>query len=68
MQIPPRQEEKPSLLEAEPIPVRHTSPLEGRIALAVGGSAEEGVQQAAELFTRPAIGSGLEATNNRTGC
>ncbi|HHH41676.1 MAG TPA: hypothetical protein ENK56_06690 [Chloroflexi bacterium] len=59
--LPPG-EEKPSLLEMEPIPVRYTSPLEGRMALVVGGSAGEGVQRAAELFARAAIGSGLEAT------
>lgn len=54
--------EAPSLLEMEPVEVRYTSPLEGRYTLVLGGSAGEGVQQAAELLAQTAIAAGLYAT------
>ncbi len=42
--------------------VEFTSPLTGRLALVLGGSAGEGAQRAAELFARAAMASGLHAT------
>lgn len=51
-----------SLLEMEPVEVRYMSPLEGRYALILGGSAGEGVQQAAEFLAQAAIAAGLHAT------
>ena len=56
------QEERPSLLEMEGVEVGFDSPLEGRTAVLVGGSAGEGVQRAAELFAQAAIASGLHVT------
>lgn len=58
----PVQENKPSLLDLEPIPRRHESGLSCRISIMLGGSAGEGVQSAAELFARAAVSSGLSAT------
>ncbi len=58
----PAPRETASLLEMEPVEVRYTSPLEERYALILGGSAGEGVQQAAELLARAAIAGGLYAT------
>lgn len=58
----PPQEEKLSLMEVEPVSVRFSSPLEGRMGIVIGGSAGEGVQRAAEIFAQAAIASGLHAT------
>jgi len=58
----PLSEERLSLLEVERVPVRFSSPLEGRMGVVVGGSAGEGVQRAAEIFAQAAIASGLHAT------
>jgi len=57
-----RRDATPSLLDIEQVATRHTSPLESRLALVVGGSAGEGVQRAAELLARAAIASGLAAS------
>ena len=51
-----------SLLEMEGIDVRYESPLEGRMRVLVGGSAGEGVQRAAELFSQAAIAAGVQVT------
>lgn len=58
---PARQETK-SLLEIPAIPQRYSSSLEGRLTLVLGGSAGEGVQQAAELLAQATVAAGLHAT------
>jgi Pyruvate/2-oxoacid:ferredoxin oxidoreductase gamma subunit len=55
-------EERPSLIEMEGVEVGFESPLEGRIAVLVGGSAGEGVQRAAELFAQAGIAASLHVT------
>jgi 2-oxoglutarate ferredoxin oxidoreductase subunit beta len=58
-----RREGLPSLLdEVERVAVEFESPLQGRMAVTVSGSAGEGVQRAAELFAQAAIASGLYVT------
>jgi pyruvate/2-oxoacid:ferredoxin oxidoreductase beta subunit/Pyruvate/2-oxoacid:ferredoxin oxidoreductase gamma subunit len=56
------EEERPSLIEMEGVEVGFESPLEGRMAVLMGGSAGEGVQRAAELFAQAGIASGLHVT------
>lgn len=50
------------LLDLPPVEVRFASPLEGRWALILSGSAGEGIQQAAEILARAAMAAGLYAT------
>jgi 2-oxoglutarate ferredoxin oxidoreductase subunit beta len=58
-----RRDGLPSLLdEVQGIEARFASPLEGRLAVLVSGSAGEGVQRAAEFLTQATIASGLHAT------
>jgi 2-oxoglutarate/2-oxoacid ferredoxin oxidoreductase subunit beta len=58
-----RRERLPSLLdEVEGVAVGFESPLRGRMALTVSGSAGEGVQRAAEFLAQAAIASGLHVT------
>lgn len=52
----------PTLLDLKPIDVEWTSPLEGRLNLVIGGSAGEGIQQAAELLAQASIAAGLYVT------
>jgi len=54
--------ERESLLAMEAVAARYESPLEGSLAVLVGGSAGEGVQRAAELFAQAAMACGLHAT------
>lgn len=58
----PARQETTSLLEIPAVPRRYSSSLEGRRTLILGGSAGEGVQQAAELLAQAAIAAGLHAT------
>ncbi len=58
----PARRETTSLLEIPAVPRRYSSPLEGRQTLVLGGSAGEGVQQAAELLAQAAMAAGLHAT------
>ncbi len=58
----PARRETTSLLEIPAVPRRYSSPLEGRRTLVLGGSAGEGVQQAAELLAQAAMAAGLHAT------
>jgi pyruvate/2-oxoacid:ferredoxin oxidoreductase beta subunit/Pyruvate/2-oxoacid:ferredoxin oxidoreductase gamma subunit len=58
----PARRETKSLLEIPAVPQRHSSSLEGRRTLILGGSAGEGVQQAAELLAQAAVAAGLYAT------
>ncbi len=58
----PSRRETPSLLEIPAVPAGYSSPLEGRMALILAGSAGEGVQQAAELLAQAAMAAGLYAT------
>jgi 2-oxoglutarate ferredoxin oxidoreductase subunit gamma len=44
------------------VAVNYSSPLEGRLAVVLGGSAGEGVQRAAELFAQAAMACGLHVT------
>ncbi len=55
----PRREGQPDLLALKGTPVRFASPLAGRMAILLSGSAGEGVQQAAELFARAGLACGL---------
>lgn len=59
---PARREGLSSLLELEGMEVRFASPLEGRTAVVLSGSAGEGVQRAAEIFAQAAMASALHAT------
>jgi 2-oxoglutarate ferredoxin oxidoreductase subunit beta len=53
----------PSLLDGvQDVETRFASPLEGRLAMLVSGSAGEGVQRAAGFFAQAAIASGLHVT------
>lgn len=54
--------EPASLLDVDEVAVTYTSPLEGTLAVVLGGSAGEGVQSAAERFAEAAIASGLHVT------
>ncbi len=58
----PARRETTSLLETLAVSQRYSSPLEGRLTLILGGSAGEGVQQAAELLAQAAMSAGLYAT------
>lgn len=58
----PLVEERPDLLDLEPVAVRFTSGLDGRIGIVLAGSAGEGVQRAAETFARAAVAAGLDVT------
>jgi pyruvate/2-oxoacid:ferredoxin oxidoreductase beta subunit/Pyruvate/2-oxoacid:ferredoxin oxidoreductase gamma subunit len=58
-----RRDGLPSLLdEVERVEAAFESPLEGRMAVLVSGSAGEGVQRAAEFLARAAIACGLHVT------
>jgi 2-oxoglutarate ferredoxin oxidoreductase subunit beta len=58
-----RRESLPSLFdEVIDVEAGFESPLEGRMAVLVGGSAGEGVQRAAEFFAQAAIACGLHVT------
>lgn len=55
--------DKPSLLDKEaPIAQTHSHALESDVRIMISGSAGEGVQVAAEFFTRAAITAGLNVT------
>jgi pyruvate/2-oxoacid:ferredoxin oxidoreductase beta subunit/Pyruvate/2-oxoacid:ferredoxin oxidoreductase gamma subunit len=56
-------EQKPSLFDkVKDVEVAFASPLEGRQAIVLCGSAGEGVQKAAELFAQAALACGLHVT------
>ena len=56
-------ENKSSLInEVKDVDVEFNSPLEGQLAVMICGSAGEGVQKAAELFTQAALACGFHVT------